>query len=362
MTPDHYATLGVERNASEDEIKRAYRRLARQYHPDANKHDPAAEERFKEITRAYEVLSDSHKRRNYDMFGSDRAGVSGFGDFGGISDLFASFFGGFGETRTRGAARGADLLAQVELSLEEAALGIEKEVEITNLVECSTCGGSGAAAGTFPTRCSTCGGAGEIRQVRRTVFGDVMTATTCPQCRGSGEEIAHPCSTCGGSGRRQVTETMTVHVPPGVDDGAHLRVTGRGEVGLRGGRAGDLYVEIRIADHDVFRRAGDDLGCEVSVPMTVATLGGSVEVPTLDGSEPIDIKPGTQPGEIIRLRGKGMPRLSGSGRGELVVLLKVETPKDLTEEQAELLHQFAELRGEHPGERGLLQKIKEAFS
>jgi molecular chaperone DnaJ len=362
MASDHYTTLGVDRGASEDDIKRAYRRLARQYHPDTNKHDPAAEERFKEISRAYEVLSDPHKRRNYDMFGSERAGVTGFGDFGGISDLFASFFGGFGGTQTRGPGRGADLLSQVGLTLEEAAAGVEKEVEIVNLIECSTCGGSGAAPGTYPTRCSRCGGAGEIRNVRRTVFGDVMTATTCPQCRGSGEEIVHPCSTCGGSGRQQVTESMTVHVPPGVDDGAQLRVSGRGQAGVRGGRAGDLYVEIRIEPHDVFRRAGDDLGCEVPVPMTIAVLGGTAEIPTLDGVEPIDIKPGTQPGEIIRLRGKGMPRVNGSGRGELVVLLKVETPDDLTPEQEELLHEFAELRGEHPGERGLFQKIKEAFS
>ncbi|HJR45633.1 MAG TPA: molecular chaperone DnaJ [Actinomycetota bacterium] len=361
---DHYAILGVSRDAAPDEVKRAYRNLARRYHPDANPNDPDAAEHFKEVNRAYEVLSDPQKRANYDAYGDERgpAGFGGFEDFGGISDLFATFFGG-GPTRTarRGPGRGADILAEVELTLEEAAVGVEREVEVVTLVECGDCHGSGAAPGTFPTSCSECGGTGESRQVRRTVFGNVMTAVTCPRCGGRGEEITTPCSNCGGRGRVESAEMLTVHIPPGVDDGARLRVTGRGEAGIRGGRSGDLYVAINVAPHEVFRRAGDDLACEVIVPMTVAALGGTVEMPTLEEPESIDIEPGTQSGQVVHLRGRGMPRLSGRGRGELVGLLKVETPRDLSDEEAELLERFAQVRGERTGQRGLFDKIKEAF-
>ncbi|HWL64841.1 MAG TPA: molecular chaperone DnaJ [Actinomycetota bacterium] len=363
MARDHYEVLGVSRQATQEEIKKAYRALARRYHPDANQTDPAAEELFKEVTVAYETLSDPQKRQNYDTFGDSRLGGSGFGDFGGISDLFSSFFGGgFSSASRTGPARGADVLAEVALTLEEAAEGVEKDVEITTLVACDVCDGSGSAPGTFPSRCSECGGTGEQRHVRRTVFGNVMTASTCSRCGGRGEEIVDPCKGCHGSGRTQVTEMMTVRVPPGVDDGAQLRVTGRGQAGVRGGRSGDLYVGIRVMPHEIFQRAGDDLACQVTIPMTVAALGGTVEVPTLEGPDAIDVRPGTDSGEIIHLRGRGMPRLTGSGRGELVVLLKVETPTDLTPEQDEMLRTFAESRNETVGERGLFQKIKEAFS
>lgn len=363
MARDHYAVLGVSRDASSDEIKRAYRRLAREYHPDANRTDPEAEERFKEISRAYETLSDAEKRQRYDMFGDERAGAAGFSDFGGISDLFASFFGGgFGGQQRHGPTRGADLLAEVELTLEEADRGIERDVEIATLGECDECKGSGAAPGTFPTRCSDCGGTGEQRQARRTVFGNVVTATTCVRCGGRGEEIVSPCPKCGGRGRVQVTDTLTVQIPAGVDDGAQLRVSGRGEAGVRGGRTGDLYIGIRIQEHPVFRRAGDDLGCEVAVPMAVAALGGTIEIPTLMGPEERDIEAGTQSGEVVRLKGKGMTRLNGRGRGTLVALLRVETPTDLTEEQSALLQEFAKLRGEQTSSRGLFDKIKESFN
>jgi len=358
---DHYETLGVTRESSPEDIKRAYRRLARELHPDTNP-DPAAGERFKSITHAYEVLSDPQKRQRYDTFGDDRASVSGFGDFGGISDLFATFFGGVGGAQTRhGPARGADLLAEVEITLEQAFTGTHHEVEITTLAECDVCGGSGSAPGTFPVQCSDCGGTGELRQVRQTMLGQMITATTCPTCGGSGRKIVDPCERCYGRGRVTQTDALTVEIPPGIDDGARLRVSGRGEAGIRGGRAGDLFVGVRVAPHEVFQRAGADLGCEVSVPMTVAALGGEVEVPTLDGIETVEIEPGTQSGHIEHLKGRGMPRLQRRGRGELVVLLKVETPTELTDEQEELLRRFADLRRDGIGNRSVFDKIKQAF-
>lgn len=364
MAADYYELLGVSRDASPEEIKRAYRLLARQHHPDANPDDPETVEKFKEITRAYEVLSDSQKRQRYDLFGDERAGAgaAGFSDFGGISDLFATFFGGMGGTSTRrGPARGADILAEVELTLEEAATGAEREVEIDSLAECPECSGSGAAPGTFPSTCPECGGTGEVRSARRTMLGNVITAATCGRCRGSGNFIADPCRRCSGAGRVHVTDTLTVAVPPGVDDGAQLRVSGRGQAGVRGGRSGDLYVAIRVVPHEVFRRVRDDLGCEVGVPMTIAALGGEVDVPTLDGPESVEIEPGTQSGEVIRLRGRGMPRMDGRGRGELVCLLKVDTPTGLDADQAELLRRLAEMRGEDAGAKGFLDKLKQAF-
>jgi molecular chaperone DnaJ len=362
MAQDHYETLGVSQSATPDEIKRAYRRLARAHHPDANSQDPQAEERFKEVSRAYEVLSDPEKRQRYDAYGDERA-PQGFGDIGDISDLFASFFGGGGGRTRRGPARGADVLAEVELTLEEAAAGAEREVEVEVLGQCRECDGSGAAPGSFPSKCSECGGTGELREMRRTVFGNVVTAAPCIRCSGTGQVILDPCPRCQGAGRLPVQETLTVQIPPGVDDGARLRVSGRGEAGPRGGRSGDLYVSIGVAPHDIFQRAGDDLACEVKLPMTTAALGGVAHVPTLDGDEPIEISPGTQSGEVVRFRGKGMPRLNGRGRGELVGVLRVETPRDLTREEAEVLESFAKLRGEEPQERaGFFDRIKEAFN
>lgn len=357
---DHYGVLGVPRNASPEEIKRAYRKLARQHHPDANPGDATAGERFKEITHAYDVLSDPQKRQNYDMYGDEKPGAAGFNDFGGISDLFSTFFGGMGGAR-RSSTQGQDVLAEVELTLEEVAVGVERDIEIPTLVECDECDGSGAAPGTHPSRCRDCGGTGELRSVRRTMLGNVMTAAPCGRCRGSGQEILTPCDTCGGTGRVSEVDTLTMRIPAGIEDGAQLRVTGRGEAGIRGGRSGDLYVAIRVAEHPVFRRAGEDLGCEVSVPMTVAALGGTIRIPTLEEPEEVEVKPGTQSGEVVRLRNKGMPSLQGWGRGQIVALLKVETPTGLNEEQAQLLGRLAEMRGEHVGQKGLFDRIKEAF-
>lgn len=363
MPQDHYLTLGISRDATPDEIKRAYRKLAREHHPDANSQDPGSEERFKVVSLAYEVLSDPEKRQRYDTYGEER-GPQGFGDFGDISDLFASFFGGAGGGRgRRGPARGSDILAEVQLTLEEAAAGAERDVEVEMLSQCPDCEGVGAAPGSFPSRCGECRGTGELRQVRRTVFGNVVTAAPCARCAGTGQVILDPCLRCKGVGRIPLQDTLTVQIPPGVDDGARLRVTGRGEAGPRGGQSGDLYVSIGVAPHDVFQRAGDDLACEVKIPMTIAALGGVAQVPTLDGHEEIEISPGTQSGEVIRFRGKGMPRLNGRGRGELVGVLRVETPLDLSGEEAELLEQFAKLRGDgaHP-RAGFFDRIKEAFN
>jgi molecular chaperone DnaJ len=360
---DHYEVLGVTRDASPQEIKTAYRNLARQLHPDANQNDPEAAERFKTVTHAYEVLSDPEKKQRYDLFGDERAsaGMGGFGDFGGISDLFSTFFGGTAGGTRRGPSRGADLLTEVELTLAEAASGVEREIELENLVGCSDCEGSGAAPGTHPTTCTDCGGTGEVREVRRTVFGDMMTATACLRCGGRGQMITSPCKSCRGTGRVRVSDTITIQIQPGVDDGVRLRVPGRGQAGGEGARSGDLYVEIRVQPHEVFRRAGDDLGCEVHFPMTVAALGGKVMIPTLEGEEEVAVEPGTQSGEVVRLRGRGMPRLGARGRGQLVALLKVDTPTDLTREQAELLERLARARGETIEPRGLFDKIKEAF-
>jgi molecular chaperone DnaJ len=362
MPADYYETLDISREATPEEIKRAYRRLARRYHPDANRDDPDAAERFKEVQLAYEVLSDPEKKQRYDMFGDHRVGAEHFADFGGISDLFSAFFGGAGgSARHRGPTRGADVLAEVEITLEEAATGAERDVEVMTLQECPDCGGSGSAPGTFPDRCQVCEGSGEVRHVQRTFFGNVMTASTCSSCGGTGQVIVSPCKNCRGRGRVQNTETLGVHIPAGIQDGAQLRVSGRGEAGVRGGRSGDLYVAVRVAPHEVFKRVGDDLGCEVNVPLTIAALGGSVMVPTLDGGEEIEVAPGTQSGEVVRLKSRGMPRLDGRGRGELIGLLKVETPTDLTEEQAELLRRLADLRGEDVSDRGLFDRIREAF-
>lgn len=363
MAKDHYDVLGVTRDASAEEIKAAYRRLARELHPDTNP-DTAAHERFKEVSHAYDVLSDNDKRERYDRFGEAGvgAGVGDFGDFGSISDIFSTFFGGAGSRGgSRGPARGTDILAELVITLEDAAIGADRDVEIKTLGTCDECAGSGAAPGTSPVTCSTCGGAGQVRQVQRSIFGDVMTAATCPRCSGTGKEIPTPCPVCRGKGRTPVADTITIRIPAGIDDGAHLKVAGRGEAGVRGAGAGDLYVQIRVQPHEVFQRGGDDLACEVTVPFTIATLGGKVQVPTLEDPEEIEVAPGTQSGEIIRLRNRGMPRLGGRGRGTLVAVLKIETPRDLDSEQVELIARLAEMRGEEAGSKKFFDKFKQAF-
>lgn len=371
MNNDYYEILGVSPTASQDEVKRAYRRLARQHHPDANQGDAASEDRFKEISHAYETLSDPERRRHYDMFGADAGvGVGGPGPSGfgvGIDDIFDAFFGGspFGGTRSRSSSRpaGRDLAVEMELDFTEAIFGIEREVELRMYVLCTACDGGGTAEGTHAETCSTCGGRGEVQQVRRTMLGQVVTAHACPACRGQGIVIAHPCPTCRGEGRVAERRTLTLQVPAGVDDGAQLRLGGRGDMGVRGGPSGDLYVRMRVsAPPEGWSRDGTDLRYRLPVPVTTAALGGKLSVRTLEDEElDVDVRPGTQVGAAKRFRGKGVPRVSGSGRGELYVDLHVVVPTNLTPEQEELLQRLGELRGENTDSAGVVERIKQAF-
>jgi molecular chaperone DnaJ len=378
--PDFYALLGVSPNASDDDIKRAYRKLARELHPDAKPGDPVSEERFKEVTVAYETLRDPERRKRYDMFGPDAlrgAGAgggadpfAGFGSGGGLGDLFDAFFGGanpFGGGGGRGARsgprRGEDAEAVLELQFAEAVFGVEKELTVRLPVTCATCEGSGARPGTTPTTCSTCGGAGEVRRVRQSILGQMVTAGPCPKCGGTGEEIASPCSSCRGDGRRMEDKAFVVEVPAGVDDGSTLRLTGRGASGGRGGPGGDLYVHLRVWPDVRFVRDGADIHHELHLAMTQAALGAVLPFDTLDGEEELEIAPGTQSGQELRLRGRGAPYLQGRGRGDLIVTLVVDVPTGISKVQEELLRQLAEEREEPvvPAETGLFSKIRSAF-
>ncbi|MGI8682267.1 MAG: molecular chaperone DnaJ [Mycobacteriales bacterium] len=374
MAVDYYATLGVRRDASPDDIKRAYRRLARELHPDVNS-DPAHQERFKRVTAAYEVLSDPEKRSVVDLGGDPlstaAAGAGGFGGFGGLGDIMDAFFGaGTGSRGPRSRVRqGADALIHLDLDLRDTAFGVKRDLTVDTADVCPTCTGSGAARGTHPETCSTCRGRGEVQSVQRSFLGQVMTSRPCPVCGGTGSTVPHPCPQCGGEGRVRARRTVPVTVPAGVEDGMRLRLSGAGEVGPGGGPSGDLYVEIRERQHPVFDRQGDDLHCQVTLPMTAAALGTGVTLQTLDGDERIDIRPGTQPAAVITLRGRGVPHLAtgGAGRGDLMVHVDVRTPTRLDGDQERLLRQLAELRGEEQpeadaGSGGLFSRLRDAFS
>jgi molecular chaperone DnaJ len=373
LAKDHYATLGVRKDATPEEIKRAYRRLARQLHPDVNP-DPQTQERFKEVTSAYEVLSDANKRQMYDMGGdplSASGGAAGFGaGFGGLGDIMDAFFGGAGHRGPRSRVRqGNDALIHVEIDLNDAVFGARREVTIDTAVVCPTCTGAGTAPGTHPDTCDVCKGRGEINQVTRSFLGQVMTSRACPQCGGIGTVIRQPCAECAGDGRVRARRTIDVEVPAGVEHGMRIRLSGEGEVGPGGGPAGDLYVEIEERKHAVFERHGVDLHAAVTLPMTAAALGTSLSLETLDGPVDIEVKAGTQPGTDIPLRGKGVPRLRGGGRGDLHVHLDVQTPQKLDAEQEELLRKLAGLRGEEfpegvfkPGGQGFFSRIRDAFN
>jgi len=371
---DYYGLLGVHKDATAEELKRAYRKLARELHPDVNP-DPAAQDRFKAVTTAYEVLSDPERRRIVDLGGdplSQGAGSPGnpFSGFGGFGDVFEAFFGGGGgqgggRSRRSRVRPGADALLQMTLTLEEAAFGVRRELNVETAVVCTTCTGSGCAPGTSPRTCPTCGGAGEIQSVQRSFLGQVMTSRACAACAGTGQQIASPCPTCGTEGRVRSRRTISVDVPAGIEDGMRIRLSGQGEVGPGGGRPGDLYVEIAEQQHDTFTREGADLHCTIDVPMTAAALGTDLVLTTLDGEEKLDLRAGTQSGTVLTLRGKGVPRLRSSTRGDLHVHVDVRTPTRLDDEQERLLRELAGLRREDVSSvnrsGGLFGKVRDAF-
>ncbi len=373
MPTDYYELLEVSRDASGDEIKRAYRVAARRHHPDANPDDAQAESRFKEVATAYEVLSDPDKRRHYDRFGADgpRGGGDPFGGAGGgFGDIFEAFFGGNGGGfgggggGRSGPAAGPDLEVRVEIGFEQAVFGSAEEVSVRTAVPCETCEATGAKAGTHAQRCDQCGGAGQVRQVRQSILGQMVTAVACPVCRGAGEVIADPCPTCDGEGREITEKTYTVDIPAGVDTGSTLRLSGFGAVGPRGGGRGDLYVHVRVRPHDRFEREGNDLLHELHLPVTQAALGAVISFATLDGDEDLVIPRGTQSGRVFRLRGRGVPHVRGRSRGDILVRAVVDTPVDLDADVEAALRQIAAQRGEEvaPADRGFLSRIKSAFS
>ncbi|MDH7569423.1 MAG: molecular chaperone DnaJ [Armatimonadota bacterium] len=358
---DYYEVLGVSRNASMEEIKRAFRKLARETHPDHNPNNKEAEERFKEINAAYEVLSDPQKREQYDLFGHDGAPpTGGFADaFGGFGDIFDVFFGG-GHARAGGPARGSDLEYRLELTLEEAAFGVEKSITIEREEVCDRCGGTGADSSRGVQTCPTCRGQGQIRQVQSTLLGQMSTVVTCPRCRGRGQIVTEPCKRCQGNGRVERLRELQVRIPPGVDTGNQIRLTGQGEMGRRGGPPGDLYVVTVVREHPVFRREGLDIYCEVPISFSQAALGARLEVPTLYGKETLEIPEGTQTGTEFRIRGKGMPAINGRRVGDEVVRVRVCTPTNLTEKQKEILRHFSEAGGEkHGDDKSFWERIKE---
>lgn len=376
---DYYDVLGVSRNVTPGDLKKAYRRLARQYHPDVNR-EGDAEERFKEVQEAYDVLSNEQKRARYDRFGhagvqnDGMGGFSGFeGGFANVADIFEEFFGASfsgGRRRRRGPRRGADLRYDLSIPFEEAVFGVEKDIEVRRPEICPTCLGAGAEPGTSPINCTTCKGSGEVRRVQQSILGSFVNVATCPTCQGTGELITHLCHTCNGQKQVQQTRTIKVKIPPGVDNDTQIRLTGEGGPGIDGGPAGHLYVVINVREHDFFRRRADDVFMDLQINVAQAALGDEVAVPTLDGEETLTILPGTQAGKVFRLRGKGVPRLDRSGRGSHLgrgdqhVIIQVAVPKNLTDEQRRLFQELARTLGKEvvpQRDRGILAQLKDAL-
>ncbi len=368
---DLYEVLGVARNATDEEIKRAYRAQARRYHPDSNPDDPEAETRFKEVNQAYEVLRDPERRRRFDVFGDDGGRATGpgsgprAGEAFGFGDIFDAFFGGdpFGSRGPAGPPRAPDAEAVVTLDLARAAFGATATVEVRLPVPCERCSGSGCEPGTHPARCDVCGGAGEVREVRRSILGQIVTAAPCVACSATGSRIPSPCKDCRGDGRVRSSRSIDVEVPAGVDDGQRLRLAGRGPAAPRGGIPGDLYVTVQVTPDPRFERHGEDLVHVRRIAFTQAALGCRLDVETLEGPEELIVSPGTQPGHVFRLKGRGIPALRGRGRGDLLVRVDVDVPTRLNGEEDALLRQLAELRGEDVAvtEKGMFSRLKSAF-
>ena len=356
---DYYEVLGVSKNASEDEIKRAYKKLARKYHPDMNPGDKEAEEKFKEVNEANEVLSNPEKKAKYDQFGfagidpNYGAGQGGYGgaggfDFGDLGDIFGSFFGGGfgGGGRPNAPQRGESIRASLSVEFTEAAFGCEKSITIDRSEQCPTCKGKGCAPGTTPEVCTQCHGTGTVTQAQRTPFGMMQSQTVCPKCRGKGQIIHQPCPDCRGAGAVRKRRTIQVNIPAGIDNGQTISLRGQGHSGKNGGPAGDLLITVMVRPHEIFRRDGTAVFCEAPITFTQAVLGGTLEIPTIDGKVKYDIPEGTQTGTVFRLRGKGIPVLNGRGRGDQYVTVNIETPRNLNREQKEALKKFSESLGE----------------
>ena len=362
---DYYEILGVARDVSADDLKRAFRKLAMQYHPDRNPDDPQAAERFKECSEAYEVLSDPEKRRSYDMFGhagvgQGTPGYTGFEGFG-FGDIFDTFFGGgFGARGGRRSARGDDLRYDLTITFEEAFTGVDKEIDVARLVTCELCSGSGAQAGTGTETCETCSGTGQVRRQAQSIFGSVVNITTCPSCGGAGRILRTPCTECRGQGRIERPKRLRVPIPAGVDTGSQIRLTGEGEAGYRGGPPGDLYVVLRVRNHASLRRQDQDVVYDLRVNMVQAALGDSIEVPTLDGPVEVSVPAGTQYGQTFRLSGRGMPNVRTGRRGDQFVVVQVVVPKDLSADQKALLRKIGGLTGKpEKVSKGFFEKLRE---
>jgi molecular chaperone DnaJ len=363
---DYYEVLGVGRQASPDDLKRAFRKIAMDSHPDRNPNDPVAAVRFKEASEAYAVLSDAGRRRSYDMFG--HAAVEGAGpavDFSDMpfADIFDTFFGGGARSRRQRSDRGDDLRYDMTITFEEAFTGVEKQIDVPRLATCDRCSGSGAEPGTGTDTCPSCGGSGQIRRTQQSIFGSIVTQTTCPTCRGAGRLLKNPCVQCHGQGRTSVTRRLAVRIPAGVDTGSQIRISGEGEAGMRGGPAGDLYVVLRVKAHAHLARRDQNVIYELRVNMMQAALGDRIEIPTLDGPVEIAIPTGTQHGQSFRLAGRGMPDVRGGRRGDLYVLVQVVVPKDLTAEQKALLRKVGGLTGKpEKVSKGFFEKLRDAIS
>lgn len=375
---DYYELLGLDRNASDADIKKAYRRLAKQYHPDANPGNTEAEHKFKEVSEAYEVLSDANKKAQYDQFGH-AAFNNGGGGYGGagfdgmdfdMGDIFGSVFGDIfgggmgGQRRRQGPTRGADVRTNIEILFQEAAFGVTKEVKIGLMENCETCHGSGAKPGTQPETCKHCQGTGQVRFNQQTLFGSMTSVKTCEVCRGTGKVIKEPCTTCRGAGKVRATKTIQIDIPEGIDHGQSIRIAGKGEPGERGGPTGDLLITVYIKTHPIFERQGTDVYCEIPITFAQAALGAELTVPTLDGNVQYTIKEGTQTGTVFRLKGKGIPNLRNTKlRGDQYVKVKVDVPTSLNEKQKDLIREFASISGDevHEQRKGFFEKVKEAF-